>query len=407
MSDKSPREKKLIVYLLGFMGFWVMGDNYAASPILVDIAREFSVEIGTAAMTVTAYMLPFGLFTILFGPLADRFGKVRVITTAALGTAIFSSLAAGAINIYSLAALRAVNGAFAAAILPVTISLIGDVFEEPKSKMNSIGTVMGMYFLGAAAATAIGGGLSFIGSWRIVYLVYGLAELILVVVLYRSLTFEEGTMDKLSFKVAYGEAVSNFELLRTVALLSLVGFAVFGSFTYLGNYLVEQTGYNILYVGFILTLFGLAAFTGGRRVGTLKKKLGAKILMIAGILGFVSLLVVSYWLGIFLVLPALFGFGLAFVILQVTIITTAQQYLPEKRGTVMSLASFNMFVGGAVGIFINRTVLARLGYQGLFTIAGIAILSVGILAFLIIGLFSKEGCSGMDCLIRLYKKLRG
>ncbi len=405
MGDKSPREKKLLVYLLGFMGFWVMGDNYAAAPILVDIAADFNVGIGTAAMTVTAYMLPFGLFTILFGPLADRFGKVRVITTAALGTAIFSSLAAGAFNIYSLGALRAVNGAFAAAILPVTISLIGDVFEEPKSKMNSIGTVMGMYFLGAAAATAIGGALSFLGSWRIVYLSYGLAELVLVVLLYKFLTFEEGTMDKLSFREAYGDAISHPQLLKTVSLLSLVGFAVFGSFTYLGDYLVEQTSYNILVVGLILTLFGLAAFTGGRRAGTLKKKIGAKILLIAGILGFVSLLIVSYWIGIYFVLPALFGFGLAFVILQVTIITTAQQYLPEKRGTVMSLASFNMFIGGAVGIFINRSILSQFGYRGLFTVAAIAIFTVGILAFLIIGLFSKEECSAIDCLVRLYKKL--
>ncbi|MFP4000985.1 MAG: MFS transporter [Thermoplasmata archaeon] len=404
MSKRSEREKKLLVYLLGFMGFWVMGDNYAASPILVDIAVEFSVDIGTAAMTVTAYMLPFGLFTIAFGPLADRFGKVRVITTAALGTAIFSSLAAAAFDIYSLAALRAVNGVFAAAILPVTISLIGDVYEEPKSKMNSIGTVMGMYFLGAAAATAIGGGLSFIGSWRIVYLTYGIAELILVVLLYKILTFEKGTVDKLSFREAYGDAVSHPELLRTVALLFLVGFAVFGSFTYLGEYLVEKTGYDLLTVGFILTLFGLAAFTGGRRVGTLKKKIGPKILFIAGVLGLVSLLTVSFWLGIYFVLPALFGFGLSFVILQVTIITTAQQYLPKKRGTVMSLASFNMFIGGAVGIFINRTILARFDYQGLFMIAGIAIFIVGTLSFLMIGLFSKEGCSAMDCLVRLYRK---
>lgn len=404
MSKRSEREKKLLVYLLGFMGFWVMGDNYAASPILVDIAVEFSVDIGTAAMTVMAYMLPFGLFTIAFGPLADRFGKVRVITTAALGTAIFSSLAAAAFDIYSLAALRAVNGVFAAAILPVTISLIGDVYEEPKSKMNSIGTVMGMYFLGAAAATAIGGGLSFIGSWRIVYLTYGIAELILVVLLYKILTFEKGTVDKLSFREAYGDAVSHPELLRTVALLFLVGFAVFGSFTYLGEYLVEKTGYDLLTVGFILTLFGLAAFTGGRRVGTLKKKIGPKILFIAGVLGLVSLLTVSFWLGIYFVLPALFGFGLSFVILQVTIITTAQQYLPKKRGTVMSLASFNMFIGGAVGIFINRTILARFDYQGLFMIAGIAIFIVGTLSFLMIGLFSKEGCSAMDCLVRLYRK---
>ncbi|MFW6304783.1 MAG: MFS transporter [Candidatus Saliniplasma sp.] len=405
MKEKTDREKKLLVYLLGFMGFWVMGDNYAASPILVDIASEFSVGIGTAAMTVTAYMLPFGLFTIVFGPLADRFGKVRVITTAAFGTAIFSSLAAVAFDIYSLGVLRAVNGAFAAAILPVTISLIGDVFKEPKSKMNSIGTVMGMYFLGAAAATAIGGGLSFIGSWRIVYLTYGIAELLLVFVLYRVLTFEKGTIDKLSFRKAYGDALTHPDLLKTVSLLSLVGFAVFGSFTYLGDYLVVQTGYNIMYVGLILALFGLAAFTGGRRVGTLKKKIGSKILMIAGVLGLISLMTVSYWPGIYYILPALFGFGLAFVILQVTIITTAQQYLPEKRGTVMSLASFNMFIGGAVGIFINRTILATYGYQGLFTVAAIVIFSVGILSFLFIGLFSKEDCSAINCLIRLYNRL--
>jgi len=404
MKERTDREKKLLVYLLGFMGFWVMGDNYAASPILVDIASEFSVGIGTAAMTVTAYMLPFGLFTIVFGPLADRFGKVRVITTAALGTAIFSSLAAAAFDIYSLGALRAVNGAFAAAILPVTISLIGDVFKEPKSKMNSIGTVMGMYFLGAAAATAIGGGLSFIGSWRIVYLTYGIAELVLVFILYRVLTFEKGTIDKLSFREAYSDAISHPDLIKAVSLLSLVGFAVFGSFTYLGDYLVVQTGYNIMYVGLILALFGLAAFTGGRRVGTLKKKIGSKILLIAGVLGLISLLTVSFWPGIYYILPALFGFGLAFVILQVTIITTAQQYLPQKRGTVMSLASFNMFIGGAVGIFINRTILARIEYQGLFAVAAIVIFTVGVLAFLIIGLFSKEGCSAMDCLIRLYQK---
>ncbi|KXB03605.1 hypothetical protein AKJ47_01945 [candidate division MSBL1 archaeon SCGC-AAA261G05] len=280
------------------------------------------------------------------------------------------------------------NGGFAAAVLPVTVSLIGDVFEEPKAKMNSIGAVLGMYFLGAAAATAIGGGLSFIGSWRYVYLTYGIAEFILVVLIYKFLTFREGTVDKLSFREAYGDAISHSDLLRTVSLLFLVGFTVFGSFTYLGDYLVQQTGYNLLSVGLILTLFGLAAFAGGRNTGSLKEKVGSKILVIAGVLGLVSLLIVSYWLGIYFVLPALVGFGLAFVILQATIITTAQQYLPTKSGTVMSLASFNMFVGGAVGVFTNRIILNQLGYQGLFMVAGLAILTVGILAFLIISPYS-------------------
>ena len=62
---------KLAVFLLGLMGFWAMGDNYAASPMLVDIARDFSIDIGTAALSVAAYMLPWA-FTLLFGPLGDR-----------------------------------------------------------------------------------------------------------------------------------------------------------------------------------------------------------------------------------------------------------------------------------------------------------------------------------------------
>ncbi len=82
------------VLLLGAMGFWVMGDNYAASPMLVDIAQDFGLEIGTAAMVVVAYMIPFGLFTFIFGPLGDRYGKLRIIAVASFGTAIFSSLGA-------------------------------------------------------------------------------------------------------------------------------------------------------------------------------------------------------------------------------------------------------------------------------------------------------------------------
>ncbi len=97
---------ELVVLLLGLMGFWVMGDNYAASPMLVDIARDFNVDIGTAALTVASYMIPFGLFTLIFGPLADRYGKARVISIAAFGTAVFSSLGAVAFSITSLSIIK-------------------------------------------------------------------------------------------------------------------------------------------------------------------------------------------------------------------------------------------------------------------------------------------------------------
>ncbi len=93
-------------------------------------------------------MLPFGLFTFLFGPLRDRYGKTRVIIAAFFDTAIFSRLGAFAFNLESLVVIRAINGALVAAILPVTMSFMGDLFPKPRSQMNAIGRVMGMFFLG-------------------------------------------------------------------------------------------------------------------------------------------------------------------------------------------------------------------------------------------------------------------
>ena len=383
-------DAKKAVLLLGAMGFWVMGDNYAASPMLVDIAQDFGLEIGTAAMVVVAYMIPFGLFTFIFGPLGDRYGKLRIITIASFGTAIFSSLGALAFNLPSLLTVRAINGGFAAAILPVSVSYIGDIFREPRAVMNAIGQMMGSFFLGAAAATAIGGGLSFLGSWRLVYLTYGIAELIIVVIILKSLQFDEGTAEKLSFRRAYSNAFKRPMLLKTVALLFLVGFAVFGSFTYLGDFFVEMTGYNILVVGLIMTLFGLAAFTGGRNVGNMRQLLGPKLLILAGLVGLISWLPLGFWPGLVFAVPALIGFGLAFVTLQSTILVTAQKQMPQQRGTVMSLASFNMFVGGGIGVATNRLLLNYWGYQAIYLVAGIAVLIVGFLIYRVIKALSAD-----------------
>jgi len=115
-----------MILILGMMAFFCNGDNYAAAPLIVEIARDLHLDISQAALSISAYMLPFGFFTLLFGPIADRFGKARIINIAAFGTALFSGLGAVAFDLTSLSIIRAVNGAFAAAILPVAMSLIGD-----------------------------------------------------------------------------------------------------------------------------------------------------------------------------------------------------------------------------------------------------------------------------------------
>jgi MFS family permease len=123
------KKRNAMVMILSMMAFFANGDNYAVAPLLINISKDLSISIGSAAISVTAYMLAFGLFTIIFGPLGDRYGKTKVINTAAFGTAIFSMLGAFAFNLPSLIVLRGMNGAFGAGIFPVTMALVGESFE--------------------------------------------------------------------------------------------------------------------------------------------------------------------------------------------------------------------------------------------------------------------------------------
>ncbi|MEG1255085.1 hypothetical protein [Clostridium sp.] len=76
----------------------------------------------------------------------------------------------------------------------------------------------------------------------------------------------------------------------------------------------------------------------------------------------------------------LVGFGLAFIAMQSTLVNAAQEKLPKLRGTAMSLASFCMFVGGAVGTNLNSIVLDKYGISMVFIIASIAMMLVAILS---------------------------
>ena len=83
-----------------------------------------NVDIAAGAIVITAYMLPFGLFQLLYGYLAERFGKRQVITFAISMFTIATAMCAFAVAIPDLAAYRAITGMFAAAIMPISIALI-------------------------------------------------------------------------------------------------------------------------------------------------------------------------------------------------------------------------------------------------------------------------------------------
>ncbi|MGC6177448.1 MFS transporter [Lacrimispora sp. 38-1] len=383
------KSKNKLIMILGLMAFLANGDNYAAAPLIINISKDLNISVSTAAISVTAYMLAFGVFTLIFGPVSDRYGKVKIINIAAMGTSVFSILGAFAFDLPSLIFFRAMNGAFGAGIFPVTMALVGQSFDD-KNRHKALGKVMGLMFLGAATASAIGGALSYFGSWRLVYLIYGIGELVLSIIMLKILERDKPVVETLDFVKAYKEPLTNFKFMKIVLIVFFLGFSVFGSFTYSGSLIQEITGYNILIVGLIISLFGVGTVIGGRMAPKLKAKLKNGFLVLAGIIGAISLFALSTVTNAWMLGMALFGFGLAFIFLQSTLIATAQEQLPKMKGTAMSLTSFNMFVGGAVGTSLNGMIIKTYGASRIFLVTAVLLLVVSMFAAFLVAKFEMS-----------------
>lgn len=386
MDDKN---KNFTLLVLGMMAFLANGDNYAAASLISNISKDLGLSVSTAAISVTAYMMAFGIFTLLFGPLSDRFGKVKVINTAAIGTAVFSMLGATAFNLQSLVFFRAMNGLFGAGIFPVTMALIGEMFDE-KNRQSALGKVMGLAFLGGATATAIGGAIAYFGSWRMVYLIYGIGELALAIAMLRLLKRDQPVVKELKLFASYKQALTNFRFTRVVVMMFFVGFTVLGTFTYTGIFIIERTGLNVLVVGLILSMYGIGTVYGGRIAAEMRARLKNGFLVTAGAIGFVSLTTIALSHQVLGFALGLFGFGIAFILLQSTLIATAQKKLPAMKGTAMSMAAFNMFLGAAVGTSVNGQLMKNTDTSTVFFIAAFVILAVGVLAAIFVSGFEMR-----------------
>jgi predicted MFS family arabinose efflux permease len=385
MDDK---KRKYSVIILSIMVFLANGDNYASATLISSIAKDLGLTISAASISVTSYMLGFGLFTLIFGPLGDKYGKAKIVNIAATGTAIFSILGAVAFNLSSLVTFRLINGMFGSGIFPVALALIGEMFDD-KDRHKAIAGVMSMGFLGSASATIIGGSISYLASWRMVYLVYGVGELILAIIMLKYLEKDRGVREHLELGKSYKMVLSDVKFMRLVALLFFIGFAVFGTFTYAGISLMDKTGYSILVVGFILASYGVGTVFGGKIASKLKMKLGANFLVLSGFIGFLSLILLSYTSNTPLIILSLFGFGISFIFIQSTLVSTLQVMLPTMKGTVMSLTSFNLFVGAAVGTSVNAKILEVSNMNRVYITAAIMIALIGIIASIYVSKFEK------------------
>ncbi len=351
-------------------------------PLVPQLAETFDVSTGHAAQTITAFALAYGLLQLVYGALGDRYGKFILMIIAAFLCAVVSIGSALAPSMSWLVALRAIAGATAAGIIPLSMAWLGDAvpYEERQTALARMlsGTVLGLM-----AGQALGGIFADTLGWRWVFVL--LAGLFLAIgcgllseLRRSSLARGNPVAGKRNMLAGIGLVLS-IPWARTILLIVfLEGMMVFGALAFFPTYLHHRHDLPLSSAGALVALFGAGGLLYAVAVTRMLASLREQGIALAGGIALgasmVWLLVSPSWA---LAGGAILLAGLGFYMLHNTLQTNATQMAPEARGVALAVFASALFFGQSAGIGAAGLLFDHAGPAPLFALAAMTLPVIG------------------------------
>lgn len=146
-------------------------DNTVLTVALPQISLELSASGTLLLWIVDIYSLVLAGLLVTMGTLGDRIGRRRILLTGATGFVLVSVLAAFAPNGHALVAARALLGVFGATLMPATLSLIRNIFEDRDERRLALAVWASCFGAGAALGPIVAGVLLEHFHWGSVFLI--------------------------------------------------------------------------------------------------------------------------------------------------------------------------------------------------------------------------------------------
>jgi predicted MFS family arabinose efflux permease len=353
--------------------------------LLPKLAEEFAISLGEASQVISAFATAYGLSQLFFGPLGDRFGKYRVIawsSTACAATALFCAVAPG---FEALRLARAMAGATAAAIIPLSMAWIGDVVaydqRQPVLAQFLIGQILGLttgIWLGGFAADHL--------TWRAPYfLIAGIfAAVGLALFAFNRRLPAHARLTKTGVGPMLRHVGSEFagvfsqRWARVILCLAfLEGMAFYGPFAFIASHVHQTFDLSLSSSGAVVMMFGLGgvvfAVSSRRLVPRLREVGLAKW---GGMCMTCALLAIGFGPTWWWALAGCFLAGLGFYMLHNTLQVHATQMAPDRRGAAVSAFALCFFLGQSAGVFVGALLVGTTGTSTFLAFGAAGVLAV-------------------------------
>ena len=415
--ERRPVHQNLILAICCMSLLLVGMDVTIVNVALPAIQKDLHANLAGLQWILDAYTLVVASLLMLSGSMSDRFGRRRVFQ---IGLGMFTAgslLCSLAHSIGQLVAFRAVQGLGASMLNPVALSIIANVFKDPKERARAVGVWGAVAGVSLAIGPLLGGALTQAIGWRSIFwinlpigiLAAGLAARFvaeskaprarrfdpvgqaLVLVGLGTLTYAviEGSHAGWASRLILGlfftsaaslaallwyeprrvDALIDLRFFRSVpfssaTLLGVCAFASFAGFLFLNAlYLQQVRGFSAFHTGLCTLPLAIAMMVCAPLSGRMVANHGTRSsLLLAGAGFMVSTLLLtglsrSTPLLVLFVAYALFGMALGMVNPAITNNAVAGMPLAQA-GVAAATASTSRQVGAALGVAVAGTVVS-------------------------------------------------
>jgi MFS transporter, DHA1 family, multidrug resistance protein len=349
----------LITNLLAQIAFGLIAMTICL-PSMQEWGALFGASQAQVQLTFSGFVVAFGLFHLVYGPLSDRYGRKGVLMTGLALMALGSLVAALAPNLEVLIAARVIQGAGSAAGTVVGRAMVQDKFVGPERTkvMAYIGMAMG---LSPPLAAIVGGALHVRLGWQANFILIMVLALLMLVAAWRGLPSPARVHTAQGHWLAgmlsaYATLLREKSLVLYVLILCMTtaAFYVFlsGAPIVLGSYGVGPAG-----IGWYIMLVPMAYMAGNFLTSRLIQGQGERWVMALGQIATLSgllLMIALAFAGLgsplaFTVPLMLWGIGHGFL-MPPTLAGTVG-VVPALAGSAAALAGLMQQLMGAVGAY--------------------------------------------------------